>query len=118
MDRSILERAHVWFARYRFYSRGSVPRDSESWARSQLMSGRWTRVHLLIELCWLVVFVAVLLAIGGDTMPFVVATTAAVCAGMSLLWTIRYRKRALLGVADPPAREVLKRIGEPVPPRY
>ena len=118
VDRSILGRARVLFARYRFYSRGSVPQDSESWARSQLTSGRWMRIHLLIELCWLVVFVAVMLAVGGDTTPFVVAAFTAVFGVMSLFWAVRYRKRALLGMAGPPAREVLKQIGEPVPPRY
>ena len=123
-DVSILaerERAPGWFARYRFYSQGRLPLGYESWASSKLSSRRWMPIHLLIQVFWMVPFLAFLVAMGGLTAPFVGWTVAVVLltAAMVLFTAVQLRRKAIRALADPPvpsAHEVLKQIGEPVPP--
>jgi hypothetical protein len=122
-ERSILaerEGEPGWFSRYRFYSRGRLPRGHETWASSRLSSRRWMSIHLLIEAFWMAPFLAFLVSTGGLAVPVVGWAVVLFMAGMVLSSSLQLRKRAIRELADPPvpaAREVLKQIGEPVPPR-
>jgi hypothetical protein len=112
------EAPSLW-ARYRFYTAGKVPKGHESWVWQRLPErARWLGILLLINAGWLVV---TLVAVAAATRDLDVPDLVWYCAALSFVlapWTVAScRTKVARALASPPADEVLKDIGEPVPPR-
>lgn len=111
------ERRPGWFARYRFYAKGKVPRGHEDWVRERLSLRRWIVTLLLIETFWFAVAGVVVAVVPGLSRHlFVISGFAAVTLLLTPMSASANLRRARAALAPPPAREVLRQIGEPVPP--
>lgn len=107
------ERAPGWFARYRFYTAGKVPRGHEEWARSRLSWSRFVLVYWTMDaVAWLLIGLITLAVSGGFVNPWgtwVILAAAILFAPLSAAY---YRNKARRALAPPPAHAVLKQIGE------
>lgn len=120
MDAAVIadgERAPNWYRRYRFYSAGTVPRGYEDWARRRLSLARWVGIYLVIQVvvCGLVGALAVWSGFIDLKGACLVGLVTVLMAPFSAKQCRNAARRAL---APPltPARQVLREIGEPVPP--
>lgn len=120
MDTAVIadgERAPNWYRRYRFYSAGKVPRGYEDWARQRLSLARWIGVYLVIQV--VVVGPVGALAVWAGFLDLTGAWPLALVAVVMAPFSAKgCRDAARRALAPPltPARQVLREIGEPVPP--
>ncbi|HYP24204.1 MAG TPA: hypothetical protein VEV43_11570 [Actinomycetota bacterium] len=112
------ERAPGWWARYRFYFAGKVPRGHEDWALRRMSLGRWVAFYLALDLvAWTAAMATSALVTREVDFPGPLWFAWVLVVVLAPVTAVRRRNQAARSLAPPPADEVLRDIREPVPPR-